>query len=103
MSLAFSFRKKSSAFSSPQAANKHAACEAVVPNSGLAIPIFPRHFGSVRSRMDFGFLSPPARFLFTNKILARAANPNQRSSGDRHRLSNASAAGEGYASNRPSF
>ena len=37
-SFASSWRKNSLAFSSPQAANRQAACVAVVPNSGLAMP-----------------------------------------------------------------
>ena len=48
--FAFRSRKNALAFSSPQAANRQAACVAVVPNSGLAMPILPFHLGSSRSR-----------------------------------------------------
>ena len=53
----FTPRKKSLASSSPHAANRQAACVAVVPNSGLAIPHRSSHCGSRRSRIDFGLRS----------------------------------------------
>ena len=52
--LRFTPPKNSFASSSPQAANRQAACVAVVPNSGLAMPHRSYHCGSVRSRIDFG-------------------------------------------------
>ena len=52
--LALRSRKNFLAFSSPQAANRQAACVAVVPKSGLAMPILPFHLGFSRSARPVG-------------------------------------------------
>ncbi len=65
------------AFSSPQAANRQAACVAVVPKSGLAMPIFPFHFGSSRSLIPLGRSASATSLVLTIRIRARAAKPYQ--------------------------
>ena len=59
----------------PQVANRQAAWVAVVPKRGLAIPIFPFHFGSIRSFSPFGRSASGTSFVFTMRICARAASP----------------------------
>ena len=74
-------RKKPFAFSSPQATNRQAACVAVVPKSGLAMPILPFHRGLTRSASPFGRSASDTDLVLTSKIRARAANPYQLPSG----------------------
>ena len=75
--LAFRSRKNSLALSSPQAANRQAACVAVVPKSGLAMPIFPFHFGSSRSLMPLGRSASATSLVLTIRMRARPAKPYQ--------------------------
>ncbi len=65
------------AFSSPQAANRQAACVAVVPKSGLAMPILPFHFGSSRSSIPLGRSASATSLVLTIRMRARAAKPYQ--------------------------
>ena len=65
------------AFSSPQAANRQAAWVAVVPKSGLAMPIFPFHFGSSRSLIPLGRSASATSLVLTIRMRARAAKPYQ--------------------------
>src|SRR6476620_2432030 len=81
---AFRFRSRKNAFalSSPQAANRQAACVAVVPNSGFARQHRSYHCESVMLGIDFGQRSSETWFVFTNSTRARAAKPDHKPAGD---------------------
>ena len=50
---------------------------AVVPKSGLAMPIFPFHFGSSRSLIPLGRSASATSLVLTIRMRARAAKPYQ--------------------------
>jgi hypothetical protein len=100
-SFAFSESKNSFACTSPQVEKSAAACIVVVPNSGFAIAVLPFHFGSARSRIDFGISSAATSSVFTSSTRARAAKPVQARSAALKPAGICDAAGEAYGSTNP--